>query len=269
MARGFSSGNLIQCADGANTFFDNKTIFTWTAWVYYHSDTTGDGKPRILVKGGTGVGKHLLVDNATVVGGSAVIKALSLSVNCATTDAVAISANNAVTVDTWVFVAATYDTADKIPHIYTAALGANIAEVSYASGYPITGVGSEGTLDASSELLIGARNTGGAGEWNGSIDDVRFYSGVKLSLAQLQAVMLKYPMNSSLIGRWPLGIASPDPDFSGNGNVGTLIGSPTVVNAPGISFMEHMRPQMVIVTDATPAAPTSVANSLAMMGVGV
>jgi hypothetical protein len=263
VARNFVDSYLIQLASGANTFFDNKTKFNWTAWVKYHADNTSDLWPRIITKRDSGVGnvgKQFGVENASNS------RALRFEVSCATTTMVALS-NTVLTADQWTFVACGYDTADKIGHIYTAVPGANVAEVgSYVTH--TTGVGSEGTIDAAGELLIGARNTGGTSGWNGDIADVRFYDGVNLTLSELNAVMYGFPVRyDALIGHWPLGWGSPEPDLSGNGNTGTVT-SATVSDSPGVSLAWLNLPRAVLVKHAA-AAATGVPNSLMMAGVGI
>jgi hypothetical protein len=36
------------------------------------------------------------------------------------------------------------------------------------------------------------------------------------------------------LGNWPLGMASPEPDLSGNGYAGTLVNAPAIANHPPV-----------------------------------
>lgn len=264
MARNFVDSYVIQCAAAANTFFDNKTKFTWTAWVKYHADNTGDLWPRIFTKRDSNVGdvgKQLGVFNALNS------RAIKFVVSCATLDSTSVS-DTLLTSDQWTFLAVEYDTSDKIGHIFSAVPGALVAEVpSYV--VHTTGVGSEGTIDAAGELLIGARNTSGTSGWNGDIEDVRFYNGVNLTLQELQNVRFGHMVQqSALIGHWPLGYGSPETDLSGNGNTGTVT-SATVSDSPGYATIARNLPRRVMVAQAAPPPSSGVPNSLSMMGVGI
>ena len=94
-----------------------------------------------------------------------------------------------------------------------------------------------GSVNNTKDLNFGGNYPGGT-NWSGFIDDVRVYNA-PLSAAQVytlygQGVVTKVLSNNTgLVGSWTFdeGTSTLAHDFSGNGNTGTLISSPTWVNS--------------------------------------
>lgn len=246
MARSFpgTPGPVIN-VQGAQVSLDNLNPFTWTAWAFKVATTT---EGRIATKGDGASFKNFGEDNLVVSG------TLRFRVGRATTSSAAWSVAGALPNGGLRFVAATYSSANG-PKIYTATVTGQVAEVAYLAGYPVIGAGAE-TDDSAAEFCIGARNTLGGNPFNGSIADVRVYAA-ELSLAELQEVKsFGFPRMSALRGGWELiGDLSPEPDWSGAGNHGTVNGATKAAHPPGYS-MEWITSSMVQAATA-PSTPTT------------
>ena len=72
--------------------------------------------------------------------------------------------------------------------------------------------------------------------WNGGLAHVAVWN-IALSAAEIEMHRRGFlPRANSLVGYWPLfGTVSPEPDWSGNNNHGTLTGTTQIDHPPGIS----------------------------------
>ena len=100
---------------------------------------------------------------------------------------------------------------------------------------------------------------------DGDIGECRIYTN-SLSADQVKSDYYGYFSDLDLIGYWPLGVATTEPDWSGNGNVGTRINSPTVSDNPPVGspyMFTGGDPYEVISSSGLPV------GTLNLMGVGV
>jgi hypothetical protein len=82
------------------------------------------------------------------------------------------------------------------------------------------------TSTDSSSFRIGASST--AAYTDGSVGNVRIYLA-SLTQGQVYTDMCGY-LPIAPLGNWPLGMASPEPDLSGNGYAGTLVNAPAIAD---------------------------------------
>lgn len=252
MARSFSSGtNRIDCGSASN--IDQIDTFTYACWVRPNSLTVT--RP-IMQKGGSGAKRFRLL-------GATLTASIQFTVARASTNATCQSSNGTVTVDTWQFLAATFDSSAG-PKIFKGSLGGVVAEVSYSSG-PTTGSGAV-TSDAASSLLIGGDATN---SFPGAMAEVKFV-GRALTARELTQIMYG-EIPTDLKGYWPLeGITSPELDRSGLKNNGTVTGA-TASNGPPIPALD-LSPSSFIEAGSAPPPSFSPAWSGAsgrVIGVGV
>lgn len=213
MSRDFDGvDDVIDCGSAAS--LDNINTFTYCAWMY--PDTLGEGS----------AGRIIRKFNAAATAGKSwrVIagNAMSLTVDRATTDGTYNTAASTVTTGEWQFVATTYS-GTAGPKAYRAVAGGAIAEMSYATGHPVIGSGAEVT-EADGNWLIG-NQADGARTWDGKLAGIRVYNRI-LTLGEMKMVMQGRVLASGLIGWWELmGTGSPEPDWSGKKNNGTVTGA--------------------------------------------
>lgn len=137
------------------------------------------------------------------------------------------SSNPLSVADKWYCVAVTYDdTADPRMHIYTGDLTTRMTEVAtYATSS--NGVGTK-EADSGEALIIGnAKEADRA--WDGDISHFHF-EGRVMTLGEINTWWRK-PQNLSdtrLLQHLGINGLTNVPDHSGNGNVGSLVGSPTL-----------------------------------------
>ena len=109
-----------------------------------------------------------------------------------------------------------------------------------------------------------------AGESNtiysdGDIAEVRTWD-VSLSAGDIYSDFAgKIPRSANLIQNWPIGYGSPEPDLSGNGNNGTIGGSPAISDHPPVASLYGYDDQAAYVVAAATGPPV---GSLSMSGVG-
>lgn len=148
-----------------------------------------------------------------------------------TTNAQARSANsagNVLTANKWWFLAFTLSSS-LVPRVYLGDLGAATYEVSYA--IQTTGVAL--VDDSSYDFRIGnAQDAAHAAP--GRIARVAYFPAAELSLGQIQAVQCRGRLGVAAAGWWELGYAGTgtQPDWSGNGNAGTVTGATVADHVP-------------------------------------
>ncbi len=236
------------------------TAITACAWINMVSQPV----PGVIMakrSAGTGLGTNL---NVTYPGNGSI----RFWINRAggdVTSASALSVDSTITSGAWYFVAGVWD-GSAAPKIYTCALGGVPTEVTY-SGTPTAGSGSVDS-DADGDLCLGARNTGGSDAIDARICEAGYFFGTALSATQLMNVANGFMSDAVPSAYLPMWSTSDLLDRSGNGNSLTLTGGATYAHSPMFFETNRMRANRIL-NDVAAAAPTSVANSLAMMGAGV
>lgn len=228
MARTFDgSDDRINCGSGST--LDNLPTagdFTITAWVYRTADGSGAGTPRLVEKSDefSGTGWLFLLTKSSQSPASALRYIEIYSGD----NRNRISAASAVADDTWTFVAATIGTGETATnvHLYTATTGV-ITEVSYDTTTNATGTY---TSDAGDSLSIG-NDAGEVQGFEGRLAEVRIYTRI-LAIGEMESVRRGKHLGSSVLHMPILG-RSAEPDYSGNGNNGTLTGT-TVADHPPV-----------------------------------
>ncbi|TAL13938.1 hypothetical protein EPN95_04595 [Patescibacteria group bacterium] len=236
MARSFDAiDDLIDL--GSPALLDNVNIFSWGAWIYPKS--LGEASLGAIVNKGSSSSslrrQIQMVATSTFqgrVGG--------------TTVATAVAANNTITFNAWQFIAMTHSTANGLIKLYHALPQNALAEVTYASQV----AGATPSDDSALNWFIGNASAGNI-TFDGFISSVTFFN-VQLALEELQMLMRgKIPRRTSLIGHWELyGVASPEPDFSGNQNNGTVTGAVLADHAPVGRDFQRVRKRGILVSAA-------------------
>lgn len=88
------------------------------------------------------------------------------------------------------------------------------------------------TPDVASPLVAGLWD--GTTYSDGSISRIKVWSSALTADQVLSDYYGKTPLPESLLQDSPLGYGSPEPDYSGEGNNGTLTNSPTITDAPPV-----------------------------------
>ena len=141
--------------------------------------------------------------------------------------------STALTTDTWYFVALVRDVgADQI-RLYLATASGDVTQEAAATDTTTTTHG-----ENTRELQIGREFSPGSTATeviNGRMADVRVY-GRALTVNELRGVKHGVILDAPL-GHWPLwGVASPEPDLSGNRRNGIVVGAVAADHAPFGSY---------------------------------
>ena len=225
-----AASQYIDC--GSAAAIDDWTACSIVAWCRATSLATLDDIRRIGAKTSTiPLGKEL--QHAYHSSGIAQ-DCLRFRVNRATAVANAESVANTVVANEWMFAAGVYDEASG-PQIYKGTLTALVAEVAYSSG-PTVGSGATSS-DADGPLRWGQRPIAGANAASGFRGDISFglYVNRRLTLAELQALQyrLLFYRFTEAKAAYQFGLHAgigSQPDISGNGNTGTIVGSVTLAD---------------------------------------
>lgn len=206
---------------GSGTVLDNVNQGTLIALAY----PTGSGNGRFYQKGVTGQGPLFFSYGAS----------LEIARNRATTasDALSLVSNfSAHALNQWNWYAGVWNTggANGDQKLYVGTLTTPFAEPS-AYGTQTVGSGAEGDNSAV-DAIIG-NNSNAALAFPGRIACVIHYN-VALTLGQLRAVQFGDAVLPGRVGYWELGWngTGTQPDYSGNGNAGTVTGATVAVHAP-------------------------------------
>ena len=219
MALNFATtGDRVNCGSGSS--LDDRTAFTW--WCWWRAAALNDF--------GTLMSKGPAADDrkAWFIRSDGRFR---IRVVRATLDAEANAATGTLVTNTNTFLAATYDESDG-PRLWKGTASAVVAEVSYEVTFPIVGVGAT-TGDAADSLKIGT-NTDDDVPGVGIISSCGVIDA-RLTAAELAVVQFNQrrpPRNS--VGFWHLGWngTGTQPDWSGNGNSGTVTGATVADHAP-------------------------------------
>lgn len=222
MARDFNGTTDIISA-GSPALLDDVYPKTLCAWIF--ADTLGENSLGRIFNKATGNGP-LLAWHFTMIATASV----TFSCAYATTNLQRTTSDSTVSLSAWHHMAVSWDgsaTATNA-HIYI-----DGSELSYKT--TIDGVGARDS-DATANFLIG--NSAGVDRtFDGRIAEACFYN-VILTPVEIQMVMRGlYPRANSILGYWPLyGATSPEQDWSGNNNHGTLTGTARIDHPPGIGL---------------------------------
>ncbi len=207
---------------GSGTSIDNLNPFTWFMWI---KPTTITANRVLCCKGLTGTNQKFL--NISDASGN-------LSVTVARTSNTVYTSNSGPlsAAGTWYCVAVVFDStagAGNLIHIYTGTLTSILAEVTY--GTKTAGSGSV-TADASSNFFWGNRSNFDAALQGDFAIGMIFNRA--LSLGELKEQQFNPTSVSGCVAYNILGWngTGSQPDWSGNGNPGTVIGATTSTHVP-------------------------------------
>lgn len=212
-----ASSDRVNCGSAAG--IDNLTALTVMGWV---NPTALAGRPLISkYRGSVPEGWTFEIDGASGF--------LSFTWEQNTSHIAYVSSSLALTTNTWACIAATADATGA--KIYVGSLTANMAETTYSA----TTVGSGGfKSDAARSLFLGNRDaTTPNGGFPGRIGPTLLFNRI-LTLGEIQSLQFKPRPLSGCRGYWRPGDAgtSSVPDWSGQGNTGTVTGATAGVNPP-------------------------------------
>lgn len=147
--------------------------------------------------------------------------------------------DNTITQDIWYFYAVTYNSSSSSndPIIYRNGVAVSLIDVS-PSGTQ--------NHNTSSELCFGAAQQG-SNYLTGNLAHIQLFNRV-LSPEEIKQIM-RFPGSivNGRTGYWPLfGSASPEPDYSGNGNHGTVTGAIKGTSEPQINgIFQVPKPELI------------------------
>ena len=204
---------------GSNAVLDDLGAVTFIAWI----------KPTDLSVAQGFIGK---VGNVDTSGWSARIRSggqfqitrgrATATMNTTTTDA-------GLTNGVWSCVAGVLNITGGTVKAYAGTLTALVAE---CAGTQTVGSGAILT-DASLTQRLGARHPGSDGGWDGEIGPVAIFNRA-LTLGEIQSWQFDPRMMAGCVGFWLLGDngTGTQPDYSGNGNAGTVTSAIQSDNPP-------------------------------------
>jgi len=209
MARQFSKtptpDDAVNCGDFASV--DGLTTFTMGAWVKRDSSNA-----LVNISKFSSVNSDISIQ---VFSDGNIYFAMRNGANT--------SANFARNVTTWDRLLMVFDGALVGDARLTCFLNGASQALSYTGAMPAT------TPTNAGDFIIGSINSGGS---DGSIAEVKLWS-TALNAGQAKDDYYGRGPHADL-GYWPLGYGSPEPDYSGAGNNGTLVSSPSIVDHPPI-----------------------------------
>lgn len=214
---GVASSDRVDCGNGST--LNDLTAFTVMQWAYPTAQTFNR---RFFDKDGKKIGGW----------DSADVSDIRLIVSRATTNGDARTTGLNLALNTWHFVAFTYDETDG-PRVFGGRLDAAASEASYTTRT----VGAGGTTaDSTGNFVIGNRTTGASNvAFEGRFAWTAAWNR-RLTLAEIQAQQFRPFCKSSdgCVGFWHLGWAGTgiQPDLSGNGNNCTVTGATVADHAP-------------------------------------
>jgi hypothetical protein len=196
---------------------NDLVAYTYAAWIFPTNNTIAFNFQVISVKDSAGVYIAMAMSNGYPI--PSVMALTGYVTNFTGTEPLTVSVDNVLTLNTWQRVAMTYDNnGDRKVHLYV-----NGSEVVYAVQPASTGTQNS---DAGGGLMIG-NDTFNEVLFDGSIAEFELWN-VALSSAQIAADFTGVPvLSSNLVDSLTFltDQGSPEPDISGNGNVGVIIGA--------------------------------------------
>ncbi len=216
MALDFTGDATDRVEIAAADSIDDLTAFSHWQWI--NLDASADNRRAWSKNGDAG---SQLVLNAS--------EAIGVEIQRATTDAVIVTPTGQFSTGEWTCICFTYDETDG-PRVFTGNLTTALTEVSYTTR--TVGAGST-NADNAGPLNIGNRASGDAKSPDGRIAIHRLFNTRK-TLAQLQAQQFRPYPTSDLVLYQILGFngVGTQPDYSGNGNSGTVTGATQADHVP-------------------------------------
>jgi hypothetical protein len=225
------SSQYVDCGNPAG--FNNLTAITLEAWIYPTNFLDAAHKNTIIGKDYWGAGNN---EGFAFRYGSG-NRTLSFVVSNGTTGWNEVTAINALTLNTWQHVAATYNgSAMKI----------------YVNGIQVGSLNRTGAIPPSARDLLIGQCPAAARYMNGSIDEVRIWNIARSAQDISNDRYTELPPQSNLVAYYRMtnGNGSLLSDNSGNGNTATLINNPVWnYNVPLITLVA---PLVMISSDSTP-----------------
>ena len=218
MALVFTGGDGDEVDIGSDTSLDDLNDFTYLMW-FYPTGTPG-GSASLAGKGTFGgQNRRNVVFNEN--------RNINLAIDRVTQDAQATSAT-ALSIDTWHFVACTFDLTDGV-RLWIGDLSTLVVEDTYSVS-PILGSGATIT-NASDNFKIGGE--GGSSSIPGRIAFCGIYNA-RMTLAELQRQQFRPHVTPECVGFYHLGYngTGTQPDWSGTGNAGTVTGAVVADHVP-------------------------------------
>lgn len=246
MALNFTGTNLVNC--GSSASLDNFTVGTWLVWGNY---PTADVTARIVNKGTTVATTRGLRHSTTGTG------SLNFSLGRATThlEVEALFSNFAAAgTNKDVFYAVVFDAAgvNGDQKLY---MGDRATPAAEPSAYAIQTVGSGATGDDSAADFTIGNGSGGSNPYGGNLSII-LVTTTKLVLGAIRSFQFNPEYVLGAKGFWVLGQSggSSEPDYSGNGNTGTITGA-TVARHGSVGPWWGMGVPSVSARAITPVAP--------------
>lgn len=216
----FAAATTDKVDVGSGATLDNLSPGTIITWCY--PTDVGTYNRRIAVKQGTQPLAFLVADTAA--------GDLVLFYSRATTVLKVRTGTGVITVDNWQCLAATWDAAGVAADqkLYRGTLTTSLAELTYAE----QGVGAGAHDDAAAVLVLGNR-AGLSTPFIGRLAWVGIWNRA-LPLGELLDQQFHPHVTSGCVGFWHLGFAGTgtQPDWSGNGNAGTVTGATVGAHVP-------------------------------------
>lgn len=249
MSRSFTGTNVINFGHGSA--LNNVVPYSFCCWIFPNS-AGGGNLGRIFDKGSSNQ-KFWCLTQATS-------NAIRLRQDRATTNADAVSAANTVTMSAWAFFGCTYSDTNGAK-IFKGTPDGLVAEVSYASNTVGSGAAKD---DSTSDLNVG-NSSAGVRNFDGSIAEFMGMSG-ELTAKQFTQIMYGGFAVKPFIYAPFYGDASPEPDFSGSAQNGTVTGASSAKPPP--SFRGRFGFTAGWRGNYTAAAVVQRQQTLSLLGVG-
>ena len=222
MALNFQSASSDVSNHGSATSIDDFDPFTHLFWMNWRSTS---GAQRLQDKGGAVGSGHAL----RKIGNSG---ALGILLSRATTNTEYVTSTFPMILNVWRFIACAFDSgasAGEVVNFYSGGLSTTATEDSYTTSTDGSGTVSS---DASSSLLIG-NDSGG----NRSIQaDIAIYAYINRALTLGECVSWQFHprviLGTRMFTIYGFNGTGTQPDWSGNGNAGTLTGTSVAAHVP-------------------------------------
>jgi hypothetical protein len=262
MALTFGAVNSDAVNIGTGASISNLNPLSYIEWVYPTSVATSAGL-LFMQKGRAASGGTRRAFSFAAAGNF-----LRLTVDRATTDTDYIASSLALTDNTWHCIAATFNSAasaGEVVNLYCGTLTAEMAETTYS-----TATDGSGAVGDDSGLAMKLGNDGAAAStsaFKGRIAIAAIFNRV-LTLGELQSWQFHPRVMSGCVGFWQLGYngTSTQPDWSGNGNNGTVTGATLSDHVPLRGFRRRRSGLYVPYVAAAGGVVTSRARFYPLLG---
>ena len=220
---GGATSDRVDC--GTAAAISNLSAWTWCGWVYVTTVTVTSH--RFFFRKADSSPPYSNKSARMMTSGE-----LRVDVERATTSTQYIASTGTVVANEWAFFATTYNEAagsGEVVNIYKGLLTSPAAEVTYST----TTNGSGATIDDSPATLLLGNGESLAQVLPGRMGPQGFFNRV-LTLGEIQSWQFDPRMTAGCVGLWYLGDngTGTQPDFSGNGNSGTVTGATQSDNPP-------------------------------------